>query len=192
MTTQIEKPWLKPNGTPLPDSYLKTTCKTWNTATWTEYLDWFDSPCREVIIHTSTYDQICEGRAQSIYEDLGPTSDDGLSNFCERMLNTLSHLESKVLRLYFMDGRTELEIATVLKKSQTGINLVKTRGISKLSAQLSDAEMVAIHIMKGLDLEIEFRTEESISQEVCSSSGHGSLCEAVFENSSNAEVLSCL
>ena len=161
-------PWLKSNGTPLTDTDLKAACRSWDFDTWAEYLHWYEKPCKEVLIRADTYSQICEKRTQTLHDEVGPTFDQGLSNFCKRLLKTLPSLEAKVLRLYFFEGLTELEIAGRLKKTQNGVNYAKKRAISRLSAQGSSADLIAIHIMRGLDSqnEIEVRSPWSDSRSI--------------------------
>ena len=153
MTTKT--PWLKPNGKPLDDSRLKKATRSWNMATWNAYLDWYEKPRRESLLREGVYERICEESSRTLFEDHGHSVDVGLRNFCERQLRSLSKLEAKVLRLLYFEGLTELEAASQTRTTQKAVNKIKWRAISKLSARNSEAEVLALRIMRGLDLENE-------------------------------------
>lgn len=146
----MKKPWTNPTGVPLSDSELKRVSKTWDLETWEQYLDWYQSPCSETLIDSASYDILCEHRSDTVYEEYGYSLDEALRSYCDDLLKTVPKCERKVLQLHFYEGLTEVEVAKLLKKSRSGVNLIKCRGLARLQKQNRGKKMAALHIMRGL------------------------------------------
>jgi DNA-directed RNA polymerase specialized sigma subunit len=136
---------------PLSDLELKQVSKTWDEKTWENYLDWYQSPRHESLVDSNSYDILCDRNADNtVYEEFGYETDEAWQSYCERLLKTLPQVEEKVIRLYLYEGLTELEIAKRLNRSQCGVHLIKKRAILRLQKQASEADLIALRIMRGL------------------------------------------
>jgi DNA-directed RNA polymerase specialized sigma subunit len=146
---KYHRPWLSPTGVEIPLTELKEIAKSWNPAQWEEYLSWFETGCKEVLVHPAAYAIIGDEQTESIFEQFDQDSSPEKRAACERLLALLPEIESCILRLYFLEGRTEAEIGFILSRSQTGICLIKNRALSRLKRGNDGDEMFARHFMKG-------------------------------------------
>lgn len=144
-------PWLTPTGVPIPTADLKQIVASWVKATWEEYLDWFETSIREKLVRPEIYDQIGNEQTESIFEKFRQNSSQKNRRRCERELRKLPPLEAEVLRQYFLEGRTEVEIAFALNRSRTGISRIKIRALSRLKRGNSGDEVSLCQFMRGED-----------------------------------------
>jgi len=170
-STSVRRPWIQPNRKPLCDSYLKGISKSWDADTWEAYLTWYQTSRKEALIHTWAYDLICERRSESIYREFGYEVDEALQQYCELLLSTLPKIEEQILRLYFLEGKTELQIALKLRISKSGVHVAKKRGLFRLVAPEAKEKVGAIRTMRGISSQSE-NERPSIWD-----SSEGALCE---------------
>jgi DNA-directed RNA polymerase specialized sigma subunit len=157
---KFERPWLNATGVEIPTVDLRPMTHSWNSATWEDYLTWYETGRREALIQPVIYDKTCDEQFESIFEQFAQDSSSENREKCEQVLSLLPGLEALVLRRYFLSGLTEVEIAFELKRSRTGINLIKTRGLSRLKRGNSGDEMSARRFMRG---ESDFSENEDLS-----------------------------
>jgi len=143
------QPWLTPTGVEMPTHELRQICVGWDGATWEAYLGWFESACHEKLVLTEIYDKICDEQTESIFEQFQQDGGSEKRALCEQVLSLLPPVEAEVLRLYFMEGRTESEIGFLLNRSRTGICLIKSRALSRLKRGNHGDGMSARQYMKG-------------------------------------------
>ena len=143
------RPWLTPTGVEIPTAELRIISASWDRVMWNAYLDWYANSRREALIHPTIYDWICEEHSESLFEQLAQDSSQENRELCERELSSLPPLEAAVLRKYFLDGRTEVEIAFDLNRSQTGISKIKNRALSRLKRGNSGDEVLSCRFMRG-------------------------------------------
>jgi DNA-directed RNA polymerase specialized sigma subunit len=144
-----KRPWLRPNGKPLYRSQLIRESRSWDAKIWEDYLRWYQRPCKEALISSLAYETLCETRSESIYDELGYKSNPALRSYCEIILDSLPWIEAQVLRQYFFDGLTELQVAIRVKKTPSGVHRIKKRALFRLKNTHSHLPVSAIHIMRG-------------------------------------------
>ncbi len=149
------QPWLTPTGVEIPTHELRHICRTWDGVTWEAYLSWFESACHEKLVLTGIFDKICEEQTESIFEQFQQEGGSERRALCEQVLSHLPPMEAEVLRQYFLEGRTEIEIGFALSRSQTGISLIKIRALSRLKRGNQGDGMLARQYMKGESSSIE-------------------------------------
>lgn len=143
------KPWLQTNGMPLCDSLLKRESRGWSAKTWESYLRWYDRPRKEALIHPASYEEICDARSEPIYGEFGYDVDDWLRDYCGRLLNSLPPFDGQVLRLYFLEGLTELQTGIRLKRKRQDVHYTKNKALSRLRRENPAEIFCAIRIMRG-------------------------------------------
>lgn len=146
---KYHRPWLNASGVEISTADLKPKVQSWSAKTWEEYLKWYQSPGHERLITPAIYDLICDTQTETIFEEFAQNSSQEIKRLCEQVLSLLPSIEALVLRRYFLEGRTEVEIAFELKRSQTGINLIKNRALSRLKRGNPGDGMFARQFMRG-------------------------------------------
>ena len=146
---RIQQPWLTRTGVEKPTGELREIAKSWNAATWENYLTWFETGRNEGLVDEVTYAIICDEQIESIFEQFAQDASQENRVQCERLLAVLPEVEAQVLRLYFMEGRTEFEIGFALKRSQTGISHIKNKALARLKRGNSGDGLLARRFMKG-------------------------------------------
>ncbi len=149
MKQGVPTPWLTATGVEIPTARLREIAAGWDLATWEAYLDWYEGGRHESLLHPDSYDSTCEEETESIFEQIAQDSSDENRECCERILTSLPELEAEVLRRYFLEGRTEVQIAFELHRSQTGVSLIKSRALSRLKRGNRGDEMLPCRFMRG-------------------------------------------
>jgi DNA-directed RNA polymerase specialized sigma subunit len=144
------RPWIQPNRKPICDSILKRISRTWDAETWEAYLSWYQKPLKEALIKTFGYELICEGMTDTIYREYGYDHDEFLQKYVEILLRRVSNKQASVLRLYYLEGLTELQISQRLRVNQSSAHRRKTTALFNLSQENPEGNCIAIHIMRGL------------------------------------------
>lgn len=143
------QPWLTHDGVELPVATLKIVSRSWDASTWEAYLNWFESGRRESLIHPQIYGRICSGLTEGVLGLLGQSGSRGGQALCERVLKTLPKAHAKVLRLAFLEGRTEAEIAFALNRSRGRVHQIKNRAIQRLKLDRNGDPLCTRRFMKG-------------------------------------------
>lgn len=145
---KIFRPWLTPTGVEIRTEDLKVISTSWGQAMWQAYLKWFESGRKESLIGPDAYQITSDEQVESIFEQYRREPTAKIQSQCNQMLVLLPKVEAEVLRLYFMEGRTEAEIGFFTRRSQTGINLIKNRALSRLKRGNSGDGMFARRFMR--------------------------------------------
>ncbi len=143
------KPWLTSTGVEIPIGQLQKISRQWNATTWEQYLKWYESALRLRLLTPVIYDQICSEEIETIFEQFAHDTSSEKRILCEHLLSTLPAHERVVLRLHFIDGRTDFEIAAITRRSRSGVNLIKHRALSRLRRGHDGDEIAAREFMKG-------------------------------------------
>ena len=143
------RPWLTPTGVEIPTADLVVIAKAWSPAMWEAYLNWYQSPCRERLIQPAIYDLVGDLQTETIFEQFAQNSSQELRRACKQVLVLLPKLEAQVLRGYFLEGRTEVEIAFELKRSQPTIHRIKYRALLRLKRGNLGDNVIARQFMRG-------------------------------------------
>ena len=144
---QPEQPWLLLNGNSTPDEHLKTLTPAWNQATWEKYLDWYDVPRPESLVRPKTYRKICEATEESLFVNAQSNADDELKARVSSFLSKLTDQQKVVINLIFWEGRSEREVAELLKINHKSVHRLKVRALKKIRGLLVGGP--ASRIMKG-------------------------------------------
>ena len=158
------RPWLTPTGVEIPKLELRAISQTWDHTTWGLYLKWYETGRKEALITPAAYEITCDEQTESIFEQFKQNRSQKHRDQCDRLLTLLPPIEAEVLRLIFLEGRTEVQIAFLLCRSRTGINLIKNRALSRLKRGNNGDGMSARRFMKGENL-ISPTVEQSIWEE---------------------------
>ena len=142
------RPWLTPTGVEIPTADLRVIVQAWTPPLWESYLKWFETGGRESLLPPMAYVAVADEQAETIFAQFAQDCSQDNLRLCERVLALLPALEAGVLRKYFLEGRTEVEIAFELKRSQTGINLIKNRALLRLKRENSGDGMFARPLVK--------------------------------------------
>ena len=146
---KLIRPWLTPTGVEIATIELRSLVKSWDLATWESYLKWYDGPSNESTISQKAFTAICEHQEFSVFELFSQNPSEESLKECTRLLHQLPEIEREVLRLKFMEGRTEVEIGFELRRSRSGINLIKTRALSRLKKHNPGDAVAAGPYMRG-------------------------------------------
>lgn len=155
MQTNKPKPWLTSTGVEIPTAELKEICKSWDADTWERYLKWYDSGCREKLIHPNLYDEIAERQTESIFQRLCPSSGGPETQLCEELLGSLPALEAEVLRLTYFNGQTERQISAEINRPKTNVHRLKVSALSRLQRGRAGEKWTTRHLMRGASSEID-------------------------------------
>jgi RNA polymerase sigma factor (sigma-70 family) len=149
MKVYNREPWLTSSGDAKRAPQLKQSARKWNLETWGRYLDWYESSCQEKLVRPGVYRKICEQVTQSVFEQLSQSGNYLSSQACETLLQELPFRQAKVLRLSFLEGRTQREIGTTLGISQTGVFQSRKRALARLRRVFPEANVITRQYMKG-------------------------------------------
>ena len=144
-----QQPWLTPTGVEIPTLELRSISRTWSPAMWEAYLAWYETAQSEALFDLGIDQSISNDLTKSIFEKFNQEASQENRDLCEQTLASLPTPEAEVLRLYFLEGRTEVEIGFKLKRSQTGVSLIKNRALSRLKRGNSGDRMLAFQYMRG-------------------------------------------
>jgi DNA-directed RNA polymerase specialized sigma subunit len=167
-TKREHRPWIQPNGKPVYTSILKRICRRWDAETWEAYLRWYQTPCKEALLRGNGYDIICGNRTEPIYQEFGYEHDELIERLCENLLRSLPKTQASVLRLYYQEGLTELQVSRRLRISQPGVHYRRKKALFSLGRKNPNEILIAIHIIRGL---LPHSTEERAPSFWESSSG---------------------
>lgn len=156
---KLDRPWLTPTGVERETHELKALVKGWDEATWQSYLNWYEGKRREGIVAPGAFSAICETQEFTIFELFSQNPNEESLKECTRLLGQLPEPEREVLRLKFIEGQTEVQIGFALRRSRSGINLIKTRALSRLKMQNPGDAVAARRFMRGSDDLIEENPE---------------------------------
>jgi DNA-directed RNA polymerase specialized sigma subunit len=146
---KYHRPWLNATGVEIPTADLKPIVRDWSASTWEAYLKWYEHGRKDALVSPEAYAILGDEQTESIFEQFAQNSSQEVRRLCEQVLSLLPDIEALVLRRYFLEGRTEVEIAFEQKRSQTGVNLIKNRALSRLKRGNSGDGMFARRFMKG-------------------------------------------
>jgi RNA polymerase sigma factor (sigma-70 family) len=164
MKAHKREPWLTTTGEAKRTPQLKQSARAWNLETWRRYLDWYESACHEKLVHPGVYRKICEEISESVFEQLSQSGNYFSSQACEALLQELPLRQANVLRLSFLEGRTQREIGTTLGISQPGVFQSKKRALARLRSAFHEANVITRQYMKG-EMFISEEEEESVWDE---------------------------
>lgn len=143
------RPWLSPTGVELPTEQLKEVSKTWSLRQWEEYLTWLETGRKDSLVSPVTYAVLGEEHTQSIFEIFDQNPSDEHKAQCEQALSILPELEALALREYFIEGKTERQIAFELHRSQKAICNIRNRALTRLKRGFQGDEVLTRRIMRG-------------------------------------------
>jgi RNA polymerase sigma factor (sigma-70 family) len=142
----VKKPWLNFQGKPLSKDELKQVSKTWDMATWEEYLKTLDVPQRETT--TAKFDRLLR-----IYENSTaytiPEVIDEEENPQNKTLNwaisLLPDRQKTILKLIYWEGYSESQVGEQLNIAKGTVNKLKDRALRHLKMILenpTDAQQI--------------------------------------------------
>ena len=149
MKTKPNRPWLTPTGVEIPTGQLKEICKSWDRKTWDAYLKWFERPLRARLLTPVIFQKIWEEQAETIFQSFSQNTSYQTSELCERLLASLPPREAKVLRLIFLEGRTQRQVGGLLNKSQPRIRQLKDSGLLRLRQGVDGEKLLTREFMRG-------------------------------------------
>lgn len=128
---KIKKPWLAKDGKELSIDDLKMESRTWNEDTWKKYLNWYESPLKEELISPKKYNHICENMTESVFDAWGDSALPGEIN-SQSILQTLSSVEAKFIKLNLLEGFSISEAAKKIGKTKWAALRLRKKVILKL------------------------------------------------------------
>jgi DNA-directed RNA polymerase specialized sigma subunit len=135
---KLDRPWLTGSGVEIPTIELKEICKTWSHELWDQYLNWYASGARELLVSPTTYSRICEERTDSIFESRKISVTPAKQNLIGRLLGQLPERESHILQSTYIYGRTQVDIAADFPLSRQRITQLKRNAFLRLKRGLAD------------------------------------------------------
>lgn len=152
MKRQI-KLWTDQRGLPLSDEELKSVCHTWNEQTWEEYLNTIEGKSSGQLFGPGVYQDLCEENFRSIFADTANENNDEVRFRVEKALEALSEHSEKqafVIKEIFWNGKSQHEIADLLRIQQNAVFDLKQRAIKNLRKIMKDLQaLVNPPLMKG-------------------------------------------
>ena len=155
MRTKKDRPWLTGSGVEIPTSDLRDICKSWGPELWDAYLKWYASGRREALVSPLTYIEICEEQSDSIFESRKISVTPAKQNLVIRILKQLPERESHILRATFIEGRTQVDIASDFRLSQSRIAHLKREAFIRLKRGLAGDKLIARRFMRGVSNVVE-------------------------------------
>lgn len=155
------QPWLTPSGVERPLEELKQLSKTWEQKTWNEYLHWLESGRKDKLISSDFYLSQCETLEKSIFEEFGYQNYLADQNLCEQLLSKLAKSEAQVLKLIYLEGKTQKEIAALFRRSDRRISQIKLNALAALKWVLLGERLESQRIVEG-DQSYNSKPEDSI------------------------------
>lgn len=149
MRTRKPRPWLTSTGVEIPIDQLKAICKSWDQATWEDYLKWYESGRRDALVSPAVYQKRTEEMTESIFRQFDQNTDPQKRALCEKLLRSIPENEAKVLRLTYFRGRTIRDIAAETNYSKSGVHKLKNRGIERLRRGHDGEKVDARRFMRG-------------------------------------------
>ena len=150
MRTKKDRPWLTGSGVEIPTIELRDICKSWGPEQWDAYLKWYASGRREALVSSLTYIEICEEQTDSIFKSRKISVTPAKQNLVIRILSQLPERESEILRATFIDGRTQVDIATDFQCSRPRIAQLKRSAFLRLKRGLAGDKFTARRFMRGV------------------------------------------
>ncbi|HLE12954.1 MAG: hypothetical protein A2504_13015 [Bdellovibrionales bacterium RIFOXYD12_FULL_39_22] len=135
--TRVRKdqtPWLDHNGVPFNDDLLKVLSKYWSHETWSDYLQWLETPMRESQIGHHAFDSIAEQMEESAFITAAiREADQELKAEIAELLNQITIKQKTVLQMSYWHGLSEREIASKFGITRMSVRDIKKRAILKIS-----------------------------------------------------------
>jgi len=151
-----QKPWLTPSGVAIPTADLMQIVKSWDSGTWAAYLKWYDRPLKARLLTPGIYDKLADEQAQTIFAQFGQTVSGADKELCAALFRKLRSDEAEVLRLLFLEGKTQTQIGYMLKLSQQRVSQIKNRALIALKWGHHGEKLVAREYMRGESFAGEF------------------------------------
>ena len=133
----------------IPTTELREITRSWDRATWNDYLDWFETGRREALVHPLQYEIIGNTETRTIFEIFAQDSSEENRALCEELLGLLSPLEAEVLRKIYLEGRTLAEIGFSLSRAVPVIWRIKNKALFRLRRGPHGDKGYARRTMKG-------------------------------------------
>ena len=152
MKRQI-KPWTDQRGLPLNDEALKSVSRTWDEQTWEAYLNTIEGKSSGQLFGPGVYQDLCEENIRSIFADTANENNDEIKSSVEKVLEVLSEHSGKqasVIREIFWNGKSQHEIADLLRIQQSSVFDLKQRAVKNFKKIMKDLQgAVNPPLMKG-------------------------------------------
>ena len=149
LKNKLIRPWLTGSGVERPTSELKEISRYWSEQTWAEYLNWFQSGNSENLVSQRVYEKISEELEINVFENFGYETCPALQSFCERLLSILPLHQQRILRGFYLEGKTSFKIAAQLKRSTTNIYYNKNKALRSLKREHDGEKWRARQYMRG-------------------------------------------
>lgn len=153
MRPKKPKPWLSSTGVEIPTAELKEISKSWDQATWEDYLDWYESSRRDALVAPGVYQKRTEEMTESIFQQFNQNTDPKNRALCERLLGSIPEHEAEVIRLIFFHGRTVRQIAAETTHSKSGVHYLKNKALARLRRGHEGEKLDTRRFMRGVDSE---------------------------------------
>ncbi len=141
-------PWLLVNGKDTPEELLKTLTPNWDADTWEKYLEWYETQLGESQVHPRKYDKICEEQEESIFVNAQSSADDDLKAAINALIQDLTNLELKVVKLIFWESKSQRDAADILNISRRTVRDAKKRALDRIKRHFKGHTPIS-PIMKG-------------------------------------------
>lgn len=137
----VKKPWLNSQGKPLSKDELKQVSKTWDMATWEEYLKTLDVPQRETT--TAKFDRLLKIYENSTAYTLPEVTDEEEGPQTKRLhwaMSLLTQRQQSVLDLIFWQGYSIQETAEKLGITKSAAQSCEEKALKQLKILLETPE----------------------------------------------------
>ncbi len=141
------EPWLDELGYPLCEEEIKEAAKEWPPEIWEAYLEWYESPRSESLVHPKLYDKLTGELEESIFENAQTSCEGPVQEQINLALKNLNPRHQYIIKRVFWEGISERKIAYELRINQASVNRTKKRALRKLSQELK--KVIASRIMGG-------------------------------------------
>lgn len=140
LNVNLEKPWLKTDGSKLTEQELAQTTKYWSPDIWEAYLETLEFEEDPKVISLKG-DKVLESAPRGELKELLPDSTqltDEVLDVVRLALESyvLSAREREVLHLTYWDGKGETEISEILKISVANLKKIKSKARAKFKRVL--------------------------------------------------------
>jgi predicted DNA-binding protein YlxM (UPF0122 family) len=147
------KPWTDQRGLPLHTEELKRVSRVWDEQTWEAYLKTIESKSSGQLFGPGVYQDLCEENIRSIFADTANENNDEVKIRVEKALEALSkHSEKQtfVIKEIFWNGKSQHDVAGLLRIQQNAVFDLKQRAIKNLKKIMKELQvLVNPPLMKG-------------------------------------------
>ena len=150
-----KKPWLDEFENPLSERELERATNTWTFKDWEEFQRDYPEKLRDCAVLCDKAEDIETTFADdeaSLWDFIGDDVPMHILNKLPELKTTikgLSGTQYRILRYFYLEGKTDSEIARIFRKLRPTITMARTRAIKKLTYALKkdkDQGLLGVHI----------------------------------------------